>query len=308
MGIQNEIEKAKELLKFDEKEIAISDIVSEANGEKPTIKIASITRDNVILAEAVYQIMYGRYDLGIDKAQRKRICDIEKSFLNDDELDEEKIKGLREQLNKIKDKNRREAPAPSSYWFREIKVCKEKDSKHFRFLLIGACHAVNRENSTHLKNNDLKEIVNWIYNNINTPQELAASLKDRKQGDKMISDLRKIDGISDNYSFITKFCHYASFNIFDDKHRDNYSIYDKILSDNIPYYYYHYVKKDEEISYDKIRKMRKCLQNNGNTKREKQCENRYNYYTKKIDEIIKASHTGISRNGFDHLLWIYHRQ
>ena len=300
MGIQKEIYDAIKQFSFEKLSI-------EIDNEK-VINLVKLTSENVILAEAIYQIMYGHYDLNIDDKQKADINKIETNVPEGDGLGEKQVGELREQLNRIKDQNNNVTPDPSSYWFREIHKYEKKD-KHFLFLLIGACHAVNRENSTHLNNKELCEMVKWIYHN-KTPQELIMFLKNKDLN--IIANLRKIKEIRDNYSFITKFCHYACFYMFDDEARDNYSIYDKVLSDYIPYYYYHYVilkGRRDKIPNNEIIKMRNEFQNNGNKDNDgnKKCKNDYKDYVSKIDKIIKGSDVKISHNGFDHLLWIYHR-
>ena len=86
-----------------------------------------------------------------------------------------------------------------------------------------------------------------------------------------------------NPSFASKFCHYACFYLFKGlPEQDNYSIYDSVLRRALPKYAEKYEIK---------------------------CSNLKNYrnYRKIIDEIIAKSNSNISRNGFDHLLWYYHK-
>lgn len=300
MSIKNEIKVAKQKYKFDEIEVFVDD---------KKMKLVRLTEENVYLAEAIYQILYGHYDLKIDEEQRKQVDKIEGEFCNINELDDNNIDNIRKQLNKIKNNKNIEMPVPSSFWFREIRDLDKADSNKYRFLLIGACHAVNRENSTHLKNMDLRVIVEEIINNY-ASKELMELLSKQDYG--IISKLRELDGISDNYSFITKFCHYACFYMLDDNYgRDNYSIYDRILSDYIPYYYYYYVKQDGKcvkIPYGEIRKLMNEIKNSGNVNGMKNCQNSYDKYLKMINGILEKVDNCISRNGLDHLLWIYHRQ
>ena len=35
--------------------------------------------------------------------------------------------------------------------------------------------------------------------------------------------------------------------------------------------------------------------------------NKYDEYQKAVDDIIRVSNSNVSRNGFDHLLWYYHK-
>ena len=65
---------------------------------------------------------------------------------------------------------------------------------------------------------------------------------------------------------------------------DNYSIYDNVVKKVLPRYADKY-----KVDYSN-----KDL-------------NDYREYRKIVDEIISKSNSNISRNGFDHLLWYYHK-
>ena len=95
-------------------------------------------------------------------------------------------------------------------------------------------------------------------------------------------------------SFASKFCHYTCFHIFkDQKARDNFSIYDKFVLEALPYYLKYY-KENGKIDNEIVLK-----KENGNS------HYKFSDFQKVVDEIIKASDSKISRNGFDHLLWYY---
>ena len=64
-------------------------------------------------------------------------------------------------------------------------------------------------------------------------------------------------------------------------YQDNYPIYDSIVRIVLPKYLKHYGIERSITDYES--------------------------YTQVIDEIIKASGASISRNGFDHILWIYYK-
>ncbi len=86
-----------------------------------------------------------------------------------------------------------------------------------------------------------------------------------------------------NPSFASKFCHYACFYLFEgQKEQDNYSIYDRVIRKVLPQYAEKY--KVEKVDLTDYRK-----------------------YMKTIDAIIEKSDAEISRNGFDHLLWYFHK-
>ena len=89
--------------------------------------------------------------------------------------------------------------------------------------------------------------------------------------------------VRDNYSFATKLCHYACYNLFEDndKDRDRYPIYDSVLEK--------YVKKSKAYKNAD----RKDIDD-------------YRTYVDIVDKIIEGK--GISRNGFDHLIWLATRE
>ena len=87
-----------------------------------------------------------------------------------------------------------------------------------------------------------------------------------------------------NVSFASKFCHYACFYVFEGtEYQDNYSIYDGILRTVLPLYLDYY---NIEPLFDL---------------------NDYKQYRMAVDRIRESSKIEISRNGFDHLLWYYHK-
>lgn len=148
------------------------------------------------------------------------------------------------------------------------------------------CTRINAENSTHLTNEDKDIICECIYKKCPNINLLKEELK--KDSYPLIESIRKAqnnNGVStkkNNYSFATKFCHYACYYLFnDDTNRDLYPIYDSILSD--------YVKKSHEYKLSTDTDI-----------------NKYEDYVKIIDKIISGK--GISRNGFDHLIWLTNRK
>lgn len=173
----------------------------------------------------------------------------------------------------------------TAYWMNQLKeiLVDKKNADKFESVIAAAVCAVDRENSTHLNADKCgrEEITNRILNE--SPQGLMEKLK--------VADLGLIDIISaktkaktrarTNLSFASKFCHYACFYLFEGSpEQDNYSIYDNIVKKALPSY----------VDYYKL-----TLRNLDD----------YDAYQKTIDEIIAASHSEISRNGFDHLLWYY---
>lgn len=180
----------------------------------------------------------------------------------------------------------------SAYWMCQLRnvLIKNKPTDYsYKEIIKYAVAAVDRENSTHLNpdNCGRDEIAERI-RKLNR-QELLACLKDPAYKNMKLIRLisRKTSAVErarENISFASKFCHYACFYIFEGtKYQDNYSIYDNILKTVLPKYLDYY-SIDE--TYDL---------------------NDYGDYRRAIDAIRATSETEISRNGFDHLLWYYHK-
>lgn len=171
---------------------------------------------------------------------------------------------------------------------------------------IEAIAAVDRENSTHLNVANGREVflqnLTKIYLSGNLisllkcPQYIAKEFIINLLNPSVLVNMernkRNYKYERKSYSFTTKFCHYACYYLFDGKpEQDNFSIYDDILGKSVGAYAQHY-------DIDNIPHNKKDFQN-------------YATYSKVIDNIrLKAAEeTGylISRNGFDHLLWYYHK-
>ncbi len=119
--------------------------------------------------------------------------------------------------------------------------------------------------------------------------ELIESLKNPDYKDmKLIREISRITSAERrariNPSFASKFCHYACFYIFEGtEYQDNYLIYNGILKAVLPLYL-EYFGIDQKFDLSD-----------------------YRDYRMAVDMIRKASGIEISRNGFDHLLWYYHK-
>ena len=188
----------------------------------------------------------------------------------------------------------------TAYWMTKLKtaVLTETDisQEEYTFILAGAIAAVDRENSTHLNADGVgrEEILNRIQK-INK-RDFVYYLKDPDGTNfrlfTLIAGQTHPKGLSPkgnvyrprtNVSFASKFCHYACFYLFEgDIEQDNYSIYDDVLKKILPRYIKYYEIPKRDIGD-------------------------YREYRKTVDEIIKKAGAGISRNGFDHLLWYYYK-
>lgn len=180
----------------------------------------------------------------------------------------------------------------SAYWMTELKdvLLNGKESNNtYKTIIKGAVEAVDRENSTHLNADKCgrEEIIERIC--AFDRQELLECLKNPDYKDmKLVREIARITSAESrartNVSFASKFCHYACFYIFEGtEFQDNYSIYDSILRRVLPTYMEYF---EIEEKYDL---------------------SDYGQYRMAVDRIRQASGIEISRNGFDHLLWYYHK-
>ena len=181
----------------------------------------------------------------------------------------------------------------SAYWMTQLKrylTLEGGGADHsYEEIVRGAVEAVDRENSTHLNADSCgrDEIIKRI---LSLPKkELLTCLRQPDHNDlKLVRLIAKITSAEKrartNWSFASKFCHYACFFLFDGmKSQDNYSIYDSILRNVLPKYLEYYEIKEQFDLSD------------------------YKQYQQAIDRIREACEVEISRNGFDHLLWYYHK-
>lgn len=181
----------------------------------------------------------------------------------------------------------------SAYWMTRLKNVLLNDGVDGEYsyekIIEGAVKSVDRENSTHLN----ADKCGWqeITDRLCTfdRDELIVCLQDPEYDDmKLIREISRITSAPlrarTNLSFASKFCHYACFYVFDGtSYQDNYSIYDGILKTVLPKYLaYYQIKTVYDLSD-------------------------YRDYRMAVDAVRAASGIVISRNGFDHLLWYYHK-
>ena len=181
----------------------------------------------------------------------------------------------------------------SAYWMtllKKVLLDGELDGKYsYDEIIKGAVESVDRENSTHLNADKCGRLeITERLCRFNRAELIECLRNPDYDKMKLIQEISKITSAEErartNLSFASKFCHYACFYVFEGtEYQDNYSIYDGILKAVLPLYLGYY---QIEQSYD--------LSN-------------YMDYRKAVDSIRKASGIEISRNGFDHLLWYYHK-
>ena len=152
------------------------------------------------------------------------------------------------------------------------------------------CRKVNSENNTHLRDYERKAISKAIFKEYQTFDEFKTALIAeeyplvkliRRLENKEIKTKKGNKKIRDNYSFATKFCHYSCMYLFDDyKEQDQCPIYDSVI-----------VKYVKSTSIYKEKYREEDLKN----------------YKKFVEIIDSIKGKEISRNGFDHLVWLYNR-
>jgi len=184
----------------------------------------------------------------------------------------------------------------TAYWVVQLKdvLIKGKnvsdDNFSFGDIIKHLIAAIDRENSTHLNadGNGRKDIHDRI---VSKKEHLIKLLKNQNNQYEIIDCIcKKTSGEKgrENLSFASKFAHYAAFYLFEGtKYQDGFSIYDGILIKALPKYIKAFSIQTEDYKKD------------------------YKKYQNAIDSIISAAEKQygerISRNGFDHLLWYYHK-
>ena len=167
----------------------------------------------------------------------------------------------------------------------------EHTQEDYRKIVFEVVSGIDRTNSTHINadgvgREELTERIVKIDKNL-LFQYLKSPEKDNYKLIEILSAKTNPDPANPNmharrnYSFATKFCHYAAFYLFEDEvEQDNFSIYDNVVAKKIDKYAECYkIENPNDIGCN------------------------YKSFITLVDAIIKKSGNKISRNGFDHLLW-----
>lgn len=254
----------------------------------PRLVMNTIQKELLLAQEKmIEEVDYNGYKLA--KLTRDNVAIVEAMIRNDSAYIGSSDKAANPTFDK---KGNMKYGGSSAYWMSQLRnvLIKNKTSEYsYKEIIKYAVAAVDRENSTHLNadNCGREEITERICRL--KRQELLSCLKDPAY--KNMKLIRLIsrrtsaeERARENLSFASKFCHYACFYIFEGtKYQDNYSIYDNILKSVLPKYLdYYSIGEDYDL-------------------------NNYSDYRRAVDDIRNASRTEISRNGFDHLLWYYHK-
>ena len=232
----------------------------------------------------VEEVTFGSHTLA--KLTKQNVAIVEAMIMNDSDY----IKSSKKDAGPD---NKSNYKGSAAFWFTKLKeMISDKTAEGYSYYktIKRTIEAVDRENSTHLNADRCgrEEIARRIYNF--GKDKLIECLKNPEHGDlELFHAIEKKTSAEVraryNPSFASKFCHYACFYLFEGtEYQDNYSIYDSILRKNLPMYleYYGIDKKKYDLS-------------------------KYEEYRKAIDEIRYSADELISRNGFDHLIWYYHK-
>lgn len=210
----------------------------------------------------------------------------------------------------------------SAYWLTKFKEKLEKNDSEYDYetIIKYSVIAIDSENSTHLNSDGCgrEEISNRISLEIKTEDFKKLLQNDNKKYDllKTISeetnpekyktkdeDEKKLHKPRENFSFATKFCHYASYYLFEgnEQYQYGYSIYDGVMSEAVGAYAKHF-----GVPYRKFNK-----KDNSGSESGENLVQFYKDYQNTIDKILKENvkKTGnkINRREFDHLLWYYYK-
>lgn len=185
----------------------------------------------------------------------------------------------------------------TAYWFNQMKPLLNdfsipSDDEKWKEVVKEVVCSIDRENSTHLNADGVgrDDITKRIVSN---KHDLIEMLKD-KNNLELFNLIQKETTPKDdehhsriNTSFASKFCHYACMYLFEGQpEQDNYSIYDNVIREVLSLYASKY-----GVEVGNIRD--------------------YVEYSRVIDAIrdavLKETGYKLSRNGFDHLLWYFHK-
>lgn len=187
----------------------------------------------------------------------------------------------------------------SAYWFKQLKELIDTgndisiENYSYEQIIEGIIIAVDNENSTHLNSDKMGRIT--VKNRILSlsRDELIRLLKNPNKSYDLINLIATPveEGERNHLSFASKFCRYTSRYLFKDtSDEDYYAIYDSVVVKSLPKYIKRYLNEDV------------------NPKEYKNDYNKFsNYIDRIIDKAAKEHGIKISRNGFDHLVWYYHK-
>lgn len=182
---------------------------------------------------------------------------------------------------------------------------KMRNGGNFKECLSEVIVEIDKINSTHLEagangRNEMVERILSLCKNVDDLKrellkEFSVENKDHilyKLTDKIKSKNR--DGYRYNLSFATKFCSYASQFL---ELGDNYSKYDKVVAENLPFYVEAYLNEKISKTHFLSKQNRRSIEDKLNL---------YVMYSDCINRIIKLlmeRNINLSRSKLDHIIW-----
>lgn len=169
------------------------------------------------------------------------------------------------------------------------------------------CERIDKENSTHLAvsghNKGDNKGVDAVVKKILDIADFETRLK--KEDAELVNEIAKAVPKISKFSFASKFCTYVS--IYKDKNPNAYSIYDKVISEILPYYEWKFLHTTKNAQKNRNKKVVSTIE----TDFAKKGSFNYDGYNKLIGQIIEAINKEkkltIDRLTFDRMLWYYYK-
>lgn len=172
------------------------------------------------------------------------------------------------------------------------------------------CEKIDKENSTHLavsghKKGD-KKGVNAVVKKICSFTDFETKLKNADAD--LVDEIAKAVPEISKFSFASKFCTYVSR--YKDKNPNAYSIYDKVISEILPYYEWKFLHIAKEKIHARKNRNKRVVSTIEDTFAKKGHFN-YDGYNTLIGQIIEAINKekklNVDRLTFDRILWYYYK-
>lgn len=200
----------------------------------------------------------------------------------------------------IKKKNKDEFSYIGStcYWVKRLQSLmgetnSSENESEYASIIEFLIKAIDNENSTHLNSDGVgrEAVKERLIAAYGTPAQLIEALKNKDGKYTLLNLIATPENEKNHFSFATKFCHYCAMFLFaGSEDEDMYSIYDDVLKNALPLYIKYYL--DKTVKPDELK-------------------TDYTKYIAYIDEVRNTARDEdgyiISRNGFDHLVWYYHK-
>lgn len=166
---------------------------------------------------------------------------------------------------------------------------------------------IDKENSTHLAvsghNKGDNKGVDAVVKKILDIDDFETRLK--KEDADLVNEIAKAVPKISKFSFASKFCTYVS--IYKDKNPNAYSIYDKVISEILPYYEWKFLHTTKHAQKNRNKKVVSTIEKDF----AKKGSFKYEGYNKLIGQIIEAinkeKNLNIDRLTFDRMLWYYYK-